>query len=50
MYEYYDPIDTLPEEGQAWWREHAGTDRAVTLAASHARAAASREAAAAAVN
>ncbi len=20
-YEYYDPIDTLPESGQAWWRE-----------------------------
>ncbi len=23
-YEYYDPIHTLPAEGQAWWREHAG--------------------------
>jgi lysine 2,3-aminomutase len=22
-YPYYDPIYTLPEEGQAWWREHA---------------------------
>ncbi len=22
-YEYYDPIHTLPVEGQAWWREHA---------------------------
>ena len=21
-YEYYDPIHTLPETGQAWWREH----------------------------
>jgi lysine 2,3-aminomutase len=21
-YEYYDPIDTLPESGRAWWREH----------------------------
>ena len=21
-YEYYDPIHTLPEAGQAWWREH----------------------------
>lgn len=21
---YYDPIHTLPETGQAWWREHAG--------------------------
>jgi lysine 2,3-aminomutase len=19
---YYDPIDTLPDEGQAWWRAH----------------------------
>jgi KamA family protein len=22
-YSYYDPISTLPPEGQAWWREHA---------------------------
>jgi lysine 2,3-aminomutase len=22
-YEYYDPIDTLPESGRAWWRAHA---------------------------
>lgn len=22
MYPYYDPVYTLPEEGQAWWREH----------------------------
>lgn len=22
-YEYYDPIDTLPAAGQAWWRQHA---------------------------
>jgi lysine 2,3-aminomutase len=21
-YPYYDPIDTLPAEGQAWWAEH----------------------------
>ena len=21
-HEYYDPISTLPESGQAWWREH----------------------------
>jgi lysine 2,3-aminomutase len=21
-YEYYDPINTLPPEGQQWWREH----------------------------
>ena len=23
-YEYYDPIHTLPEVGQEWWRQHAG--------------------------
>jgi lysine 2,3-aminomutase len=39
-YEYYDPIDTLPERGQAWWREHAGT----SLAEAAAHAAASRQA------
>jgi len=22
-YEYYDPIDTLPEEGRLWWKRHA---------------------------
>ena len=22
-YEYYDPIYTLPESGQEWWREQA---------------------------
>jgi lysine 2,3-aminomutase len=21
-YPYYDPIDTLPESGRAWWRRH----------------------------
>jgi lysine 2,3-aminomutase len=40
-YEYYDPIHTLPEAGQAWWREHAGQD----LAEAEKRAAASRDAA-----
>ena len=24
LYEYYDPISTLPEEGQAWWRQQEG--------------------------
>jgi len=24
-YEYYDPVDTLPEEGQAYWRERGFT-------------------------
>jgi lysine 2,3-aminomutase len=45
-YEYYDPIDTLPEAGRAWWTEHAGDD-AATLDAAVAAAAASREMAAA---
>jgi lysine 2,3-aminomutase len=37
-YEYYDPIDTLPAAGQAWWQEHAGDH----LAAAEQRAADSR--------
>ena len=24
-YPYYDPIDTLPEDGQRWWRKHLAT-------------------------
>jgi lysine 2,3-aminomutase len=40
-YEYFDPIHTLPETGQAWWLEHAGPN----LAEAEKRAAASREAA-----
>jgi lysine 2,3-aminomutase len=39
-YEYYDPIDSLPESGQAWWRQHAGT----SLTDATAAAAASRQA------
>ena len=39
---YYDPIYTLPEAGQAWWREHGEVDTAD--AAAEARATASREA------
>src|SRR6266508_4467589 len=42
-YEYYDPIDTLPAEGQAWWRERAA-DIDGSLARAEAHAAASREA------
>jgi len=38
-YEYYDPIDTLPDEGRAWWLEHGGDH----LAEAERRAAASRE-------
>ena len=41
-YEYYDPIHTLPEDGQAWWREHAGDEHE---AAAEEAARASREAA-----
>ena len=40
-YEYFDPIHTLPDTGQAWWREHAGD----SLAEAEKRAAASRQAA-----
>jgi lysine 2,3-aminomutase len=39
-YEYYDPIDTLPAVGRAWWHEHAGDH----LAAAEQRAADSRAA------
>ncbi|MEP6527175.1 MAG: lysine 2,3-aminomutase [Nocardioidaceae bacterium] len=40
-YEYYDPIYTLPAQGQAWWRQQAGDSlaRADLLAASSQRAA-----------
>jgi lysine 2,3-aminomutase len=43
-YVYYDPIDTLPQEGQAWWRRHGDADAAHEVAL--VRAAASRDAAA----
>jgi lysine 2,3-aminomutase len=46
-YEYYDPIHTLPEAGQAWWREHAGSTLAESERKAAAFAAGSREAAAA---
>ena len=39
---YYDPIYTLPEAGQAWWRGHGELD--AVHAAAGARATASREA------
>jgi len=47
-YEYYDPIYTLPEIGQAWWREQVDTATSHELALQ--RAASSRSAAAAAVH
>ena len=46
MYEYYDPIHTLPAAGQAWWHEHSGADRDEQHAAAADAARASREAAA----
>jgi len=43
-YVYYDPIDTLPQEGQAWWRRQGDADATHEVAL--VRAAASRDAAA----
>jgi lysine 2,3-aminomutase len=37
-YEYYDPIHTLPAEGQAWWAEHASLDESALRAAEMAEA------------
>jgi lysine 2,3-aminomutase len=37
-YEYYDPIDTLPAAGQAWWRAHAGDTDALHASAAAAAA------------
>ena len=37
-YEYYDPIHTLPVEGQAWWAEHASLDESALRAAEMAEA------------
>ncbi|MHB1615185.1 MAG: KamA family radical SAM protein [Actinomycetes bacterium] len=45
-YEYYDPVDTLPAEGQAWWTEHARTSVPDHLLDAVLAAAASRDAAA----
>jgi lysine 2,3-aminomutase len=39
-YEYYDPIPTLPESGQEWWRAQAANDAPAQRAASESRAAA----------
>jgi lysine 2,3-aminomutase len=41
-YEYYDPVSSLPEEGQAWWREHAHETEAEVRARADAEAARSR--------
>jgi len=37
-YEYYDPIHTLPEAGQAWWAEHGQLDESALKAAEVAEA------------
>ncbi len=35
-YPYYDPIDTLPEEGRAWWRANSDVELAHLAAAEQA--------------
>jgi len=35
-YPYFDPIDTLPADGQTWWRENADTELAHVRALEHA--------------
>jgi lysine 2,3-aminomutase len=42
-YEYYDPIHTLPAEGQAWWAEHAADNTAAALASAAASRLAAEE-------
>jgi len=37
-YEYYDPIHTLPEEGQQWWAQHGRLDESALKAAEVAEA------------
>ncbi|MGN6687957.1 MAG: KamA family radical SAM protein [Actinomycetales bacterium] len=44
-YQYYDPIDTLPAEGQSWWASHSG-HLAGASAEALAAAASSRDSAA----
>lgn len=43
-YAYYDPIDTLPDSGQAWWRDHAAAEADAAHARDVEAAAASRSA------
>jgi lysine 2,3-aminomutase len=38
LYEYYDPIHTLPEDGQQWWRRHGSLDETALRAAEMAEA------------
>jgi lysine 2,3-aminomutase len=48
-YEYYDPIQSLPEAGQAWWRVHAGTEVEVAMVRANSAARVSQQASAALV-
>src|SRR3954451_11991104 len=41
-YDYYDPISTLPAEGQAWWAEHRPAPVVEAQAAAASREAAAR--------
>ena len=34
-YEYYDPIDTLPADGQDWWRVHGAKDEPAQVPPRH---------------
>jgi lysine 2,3-aminomutase len=38
VYEYYDPIHTLPASGQDWWRRHGSLDETALKAAEMAEA------------
>ena len=38
LYEYFDPIGTLPAAGQAWWREQSGPPAFDAVAAQRSRA------------
>jgi lysine 2,3-aminomutase len=40
LYDYYDPIGSLPPEGQSWWREQAGEPSYDAVAAGASRDAA----------
>jgi lysine 2,3-aminomutase len=42
LYEYYDPIHTLPASGQRWWSKHSGVDHLNAHAAAERLAASSR--------
>nr|MBA3524980.1 lysine 2,3-aminomutase [Geodermatophilaceae bacterium] len=43
-YEYYDPIQSLPESGRKWWREHQGTEASIAQVRADSAARASHRA------